>query len=144
MKTALTGLLLYVFLPVATFAQTSNASLGGTVGDATGALIPGVTITATNVQTGIVSQILSNESGAYQFANLQPGTYTVSAELPAFRKQTYNNVQLGNAQEVRLNFTLLVASQAQSLDVAIIADTLLATSSASVDTVLSEQKIRDL
>ena len=45
------------------FAQTSNATLGGTVADNTGALIPGVTVTATNTETGIVNTSLTNETG---------------------------------------------------------------------------------
>ncbi|PYS33134.1 MAG: hypothetical protein DMG14_32455, partial [Acidobacteria bacterium] len=77
-----------VIRPTHTLAQTSNATLGGIISDATGALIPGVTITATNAQTGIVTTVVSNESGAYQFASLQTGTYKVSAELPGFRTQT--------------------------------------------------------
>ena len=47
------------------------------------ALIPGVMVTATNTATGIVTTVLSNESGTYQFASLQKGTYKVHAELPA-------------------------------------------------------------
>ena len=69
------------------FGQTTNASIGGTVADSSGAFIPGVTITATNTQTGIVSTTLTNESGAYQFPSIQPGTYKVSAELPGFQTQ---------------------------------------------------------
>jgi protocatechuate 3,4-dioxygenase beta subunit len=75
-----------------TFAQTANATLGGTVSDASGALIPGVSITATNPQTGIVSTVVSNEAGAYQFASLQTGTYNVTAELPGFQTQTRSQV----------------------------------------------------
>jgi len=71
-----------------TFAQTTNATLGGTVSDASRALIPGVTITATNTQTGIVSSAVSNETGAYNFPSLQTGTYKVTAELPGFQTQT--------------------------------------------------------
>ena len=71
-----------VFVSIA-FAQTTNATLGGTVADATRALIPGVTITVTNTQTGIVNTVVTNETGAYQFASLQTGTYKVTAELPA-------------------------------------------------------------
>src|SRR5687768_1667576 len=82
-----------------TFAQTSNATLGGTVADATGALIPGAAITATNTQTGVVISVISNEAGAYQFASLQTGTYTVKAELSGFQTQTYNNVTLGVSQQ---------------------------------------------
>src|SRR2546430_1847394 len=72
--------LLYVLLSTLAFGQTSNATLGGTVSDASGALIPGVMITATNTQTGIVTTVISNETGAYQFASLQTGAYKVSAE----------------------------------------------------------------
>src|SRR5438876_2289060 len=126
------------------FAQTTNATLGGTVSDATGALIPGVTVTATNTQTGIVTTVVTNETGAYQFASLQTGTYRVSAELPGFQKQTYNEVTLGLSQQVRLNFTLQVGGQTQTVEVTVAADTLIATTSASVGTVIPEYKVRDL
>ena len=59
------------------FAQ-ANATLGGTASDATGALVPGVTITAVNVNTGVSLNVVTNETGNYQFASLQPGTYKVS------------------------------------------------------------------
>src|SRR6266853_4535009 len=86
-----------------TFAQTTNANLGGTVSDSSKALIPGVTVTATNTATGIVSTVVTNETGAYNFASLQPGTYKLSAELPGFRTQNFTDVQLGGSQQVRLN-----------------------------------------
>src|SRR5438093_169428 len=127
-----------------TFAQTSNATLGGTVSDSTGALIPGVAITATNIATGIVNTVLTNEAGAYQFASLQTGTYKVSAELSGFQTQTCNEVALGISQQVRLNFSLKVGSLAQSVEVTVAADTLIATSSSSVGTVLPDYKVRDL
>ncbi len=92
---------LHFVLSIPVFAQTSNATLGGTVSDATGALIPGVSVTATNVATGIVTTVLTNEAGAYQFASLQTGTYKVVAELSGFQTQTYNNVTLGISQQVR-------------------------------------------
>jgi hypothetical protein len=127
-----------------TFAQTSNATLGGTVSDSSGALIPGVTVTATNTGTGIVTTVLSNEAGAYQFASLQTGAYKVTADLTGFQTQTYNNVNLGVSQQVRLNFTLQVGGVAQSVEVSVAADTLIATTSSSVGSVLPEYKVRDL
>jgi Carboxypeptidase regulatory-like domain len=126
------------------FAQSSNATLGGTVSDSTGAFIPGVTIAATNTGTGIVTTTLSNETGAYQFPPLQPGTYKASAELPGFQTQTFNNVTLGISQQVRLNFTLMVGNVATAVEVSVAADTLLATTSASMGVVLPEYKVRDL
>ncbi|HYR86722.1 MAG TPA: TonB-dependent receptor [Terriglobia bacterium] len=138
------AVLLSVCLTANTFSQSSNASVSGTVSDATGALIPGVTVTATNNATGVVTMALSNEAGVYSLPSLLPGVYTLSAELSGFQKQTYTNTQLGNAQQVRLNFSLQVASQAQSVEVTIEADTLIATSSSSVGDVLPEGKVRDL
>src|SRR5262245_1978612 len=127
-----------------TFAQSSNATVSGTVTDATSALIPGVSVKATNTDTGVVTAAVSNESGAYNLPSLQPGTYRVSAELPGFRTQTYTGVQLGTSQQIRLNFTMQVASVATTLEVAVPIDTLLATSSSSVGTVLGENTVRDL
>jgi hypothetical protein len=138
------GMLLCLGVSTFTFAQTSNATLGGTVSDATGALIPGVSVTATNTATGIITMVISNESGAYQFASLQTGTYKVTAELAGFQTAAYDNVTLGISQQVRLNFALQVGSVAQAVEVTVAADTLLATSSSSVGSVLSENKIRQL
>ncbi|PYS37348.1 MAG: hypothetical protein DMG14_21605, partial [Acidobacteria bacterium] len=126
------------------FGQSSNATVSGTVIDTTNAVLPGVSVTATNNGTGVVTTVLSNESGVYNFASLLPGVYKVSAELPGFQTRTYTDVQLGNAVQVRLNFTLQVATQAQAVEVTITADTLLATSSSSVGAVLPENKVRDL
>src|SRR5213593_577779 len=136
---------LLLAVSLCTFGQTTNATVGGTAVDSTGALIPGVTVTATNTGTGISNTVLTNESGAYQFAALQPGTYRVSVELAGFQTQTFTDVQLGGAQQVRLNFTLEVAAAAgTSVDVTIAADTVLATSSNSIGTILPEYKVRDL
>src|SRR5262245_31962577 len=125
-------------------AQTNYATLGGTVSDASGALIPGVTITARNTETGIVTTFVSNETGAYQFAALQPGKYRVTAELTGFRTAAYEDVVLGLTQQVRLNFTLQVGAQAEAVEVTTAADTLIATTSASVGSVLTDQKVKDL
>jgi hypothetical protein len=100
--------LLIALLSLNLLAQTSNATLGGTVADASGALIPGVEVTARNVATGIVNTTITNESGAYQFASLQTGTYQVSATLAGFQTATNNNVTLGGSEQVRLNFVLRV------------------------------------
>src|SRR5215510_12996834 len=104
------SVLLLLVLTEVMFAQSSNATVSGTVADSTGAVLPGVTITATNNATGIVTTVISNESGVYNLASLLPGVYKISSELPGFQVQTYTDVQLGNAAQVRLNFTLRVAT----------------------------------
>src|SRR5262245_35060240 len=126
------------------FGQINNATLTGTISDATKAVLPGVMVTAANNATGVVVSAVTNEAGAYTLLSLLPGTYTVSAELPGFQKETYANVSLGNAITVRLNFTLNVATQSQSVEVTVQADTVLATSSPTVGQALSEKKISAL
>ena len=79
-----------LFIVNAAFAQ--NGQLSGTVTDQTGALIPGVSITATNTGTGVVTTTLTNDSGAYTFPSLQPGVYRMSAELPGFQTSTVTNL----------------------------------------------------
>src|SRR5437867_4788341 len=125
------------------FAQV-NAVLSGTVSDASGALIPGVEVTARNINTGFTDTRLTNESGNFVFPSLQPGTYTLSSSLAGFQTATYNNVVLGQGQQVRLNFTLQVAAAAQNVEVVVAADTLLATTSASVGNVLPDSAVTQL
>jgi hypothetical protein len=71
--------------------------VSGTVTYTMGALIPGVTVSSTT-QTGVVTTVVSNEAGTYNFASLQPGIYRVSAKLPGFHTLTYTNVELGTSQ----------------------------------------------
>src|SRR5215467_13720411 len=129
--------------PIMALAQV-NAALTGTVSDATGAFIPGVEVTAKNINTGITDTRLSNETGNFVFPSLQPGNYTLSATLSGFQPATYNNVVLGQGQQVRLNFTLQVGAAAQSVEVTIAADTLLATTSSSVGNVLTDKDVLSL
>ena len=139
------ALLVFVFFAsTPLFSQSSNGTISGTVADATAAVVPGVTVTATNNATGVVTTVLSNDSGVYNFASLLPGTYKVSATLPGFQTQTFNDVQLGNAAQLRLNFTLQVAAAAQAVEVSVEAENLITTSSSSVGEVLPEKQIQDL
>src|SRR5437762_2772460 len=119
------------FLAAFLFAQV-NATVNGSVSDPSGALIPGAEVTATNVNTGISTTQITNETGTYVFASLQPGTYRVSASLPAFQTQIYQDVQLSQGQQVRLNFTLKVAAVGNVVEVTTNADAALATTSNSV------------
>jgi hypothetical protein len=102
-RTTIALSILCLLCSISLFAQTSNATLGGTVTDASGAYMPGVTITAVNTGTGIVNTTITNEAGAYNFPSLQTGTYTLSAELLGFQPRKYTNVTLGVSQQVRQN-----------------------------------------
>ncbi len=139
-KVSIAVTLLLLLVSTSAFAQVT-ASLSGTVSDSSGALIPGVEVTAKNTRTGITATNVTNETGAFVLLSLQPGTYTLEASLSGFQKAAYNNVELGQGQAVRLNFTLQVGGAAQNVEVTIAADTILATTSASVGNVLSDKDL---
>jgi hypothetical protein len=135
---------LCVVLAQTAYSQSTSGSIGGVVQDPSKALIPGVTVTVTNTQTGVPATRLTNESGVYNVPGLIPGTYKVTADLPGFRQAVYNDVQLGTSAQVRLDFTLQLGSVAQSVEVSVAADSLLRESSASVGEVLSANKVQEL
>ena len=143
MKRPILFVFLMLVLPATVFAQVS-ASVVGTVTDQTGALIPGAEVTSTNINTGIVNLSVSNETGSYNFASLQAGAYTVSASLPGFQTQTFENVTLSQGQQIRINFSLQVAAVGQAVEVVADADALLATTTASVGDVLPESEVTSL
>src|SRR5215831_18761747 len=93
---AVAALFLGLVFSRSVLSQNFNASVGGFAQDTTQAFIPGVTITATNTQTGVAATAVTNESGAYNIPSLLPGIYKLSAELPGFRPQVFNDVRLGN------------------------------------------------
>ncbi|HJZ78408.1 MAG TPA: carboxypeptidase-like regulatory domain-containing protein, partial [Vicinamibacterales bacterium] len=66
-------------------AQAVKGSLLGNVSDASGLVLPGVTVTITEVNTNISYSTVSNESGYYVFSNLKDGTYRVVSELTGFK-----------------------------------------------------------
>src|ERR1044071_8457663 len=76
-------------------------SITGVVQDATDARIPGVSVTATNTATGVKTQSLTNEAGAYNFSNLSVGPYEVEATLSGFRTAKVANITLGNNDALR-------------------------------------------
>src|SRR5438552_18387732 len=76
------------------FAQINNATVTGTVADATGAVLPGVSITATNTNTGVMTTVLTNEAGAYTILSLLAGPARVTAHLPGFQEPHNSTVHL--------------------------------------------------
>ena len=125
------------------FAQTS--SISGTVSDPSNALIPGVTVVATNTGTGVASTILTNESGAYNFVTLPPGPYKISATLQGFQPANVTNIDLGSAQTLRFNLTMKLGSATgTTVNVAVDASTILSQSSPSIGEALTSDKLHDL
>ena len=98
-------------------AQTTGA-IRGTVTDAQGAVLPGVTITARSpvLVRGPVTAT-SLDDGTYRLPALQPGTYQITVELSGFETNTLSHVVVGLEQEAVLNVTLAVGAVAETVDV---------------------------
>ncbi len=136
------ALLLGFFLAVQAFGQ--DASLSGTVTDASGAVVPSTTVTAKNDNTGVVSTAVTNTSGVYNFPSLPLGVYTVKAEQTGFQPQSFTKVSLSSGQQARLNFKLEVTGVATNIEVSTSAERLLLESSSSVGDALSADTVQEL
>src|SRR5687768_5268022 len=91
-----------LLVPAASIAQIGQTgTLTGTVTDASGAVLPGVTVTATGTALiGGARTAVTDENGVYRFPALPPGTYTVSAELSGFKPFTQQDVRRSEERRV--------------------------------------------
>src|SRR5437762_1856392 len=103
----LTGMLAFMMAGTTAWSQATTAQINGTVKDQTGAVLPGVEITATQTATGAKRTAVTNETGSYVLASLPLGPYVLEAGLPGFK--TY--VQSGIVLQVNANPTINVVLQ---------------------------------
>jgi len=138
---AFAGLLIFVS---STFLQAqSTAQISGTVRDQSGAVLPGVEITATQIDTGVERSSITNETGSYVLSNLALGPYRLEATLPGFRTYVQTGVVLQvNASPV-INPVLEVGQVAETIEVQANA-ALVETRSAGVGTVVDNQRVLEL
>lgn len=98
-------------------AQMDRASLSGTVTDSSGAVVPGTTVEAVQVDTQAKFTATTNERGIYNFIGLPIGNYTVSAEKQGFSQTVQSNVVLAGNSAVRADFTLTPGALTQKVEV---------------------------
>src|SRR5262245_57243345 len=98
-------------------AQVTTARLEGLVKDASGAVVPGVTVTATQTGTNVATDALSNDLGLYIFAKLPPGSYTITAQLPGFKRVEHKNIKLEVGDTASLPISLEVGDVGETISV---------------------------
>jgi hypothetical protein len=114
----LTQLVLIAVLGISfCFAQVNRSTLTGVVTDPSGAVVPGVKITATHVETGTSSTTLASESGSYTIPALQIGLYRIEFESPSFKKGILNQVELAAGATLRQDMILEIGSVGESVQV---------------------------
>jgi hypothetical protein len=112
-------LLLFLFGITATnlSAQISSGAIAGSVEDSTGAVIPDAAVTAINDATQIITAIKSTSAGAYRFASLPLGTYTVTAVAPGFSKATAIGVMVTISSTTSLDLKLMPGTVNETVQV---------------------------
>lgn len=99
------------------FGQTQQGRIVGRVTDSTGAIVPSAKITITDVATGISRELETNAAGDYVAPNLNPSSYTITAEMAGFQKLVRTGVRLEVATNLRIDFTLKPGAVAESVEV---------------------------
>ena len=133
-----------ILLLMGTASWAQNASITGTVRDASGASVPDVTVTARNTETNASKTATTNESGSYRIVELQPGPYEVIVSKTGFREVRYANVTLTVSQVLTLDAQLEISVQATTVEVN--AQTLapIELDNASLSNVVDSRHITDL
>src|SRR2546428_4403997 len=134
---------IFLVMATAALAQTATSRITGTVGDASGALVPGAMVTAKNEDTGVTYTQMTTEAGLYGFPSLPVGPYTITVALPGFK--TANKT--GNILEVNtplvINMSLEVGGITETVSIAAEAE-VLQTSNATIGNVVERKAIVDL
>src|SRR5579863_4783210 len=114
LKILLVSLLLSVTF---SWSQTGTSTIRGTVTDSQGLVVPGATLTLTNVQTNAVRTTRSNESGSYVFDLIPPAEYRIDVEAKGFKKQVTSHVHALNGKPTETNIKLDVGAATEVVEV---------------------------
>jgi hypothetical protein len=98
-------------------AQAANGNIEGTVRDTSGAGLPGVMVTVTNMETGTTRSVVTTEDGVYRAPLLPLGRYKVSAELQGFKTFEQQGITLSAGQTALINVELSVGNIAETITV---------------------------
>ncbi len=136
-----------ISLPVASVsrlsAQVATGRITGRVTDATGAVISGATVTITNDATGVPQTVRSGATGDYIFEAVNPGSYTLTAEYPGFKKFISQGIQAHIQDNLNIDVKLALGTVGQEVTVSAAAP-LLQTADASVGQTITGEQINNM
>ena len=141
-RLALMCIFCLILLPNSLWAQ-ATAQISGTVGDQSGAVLPGVKITATQADTGASRSTTTNNTGSYVLPNLPLGPYRLEASLAGFRTFAQTGIVLQVGSNPVIDFHMDVGQIEQTVEVKAEA-TAIETRSLGVGTVIETQRVLDL
>lgn len=128
-------------LPAA--AQEFRSSISGLVLDPQGAAVPGAKVNAVENETGAKSATVSSADGHYSLPLLHPGTYTISAEAPSFKRFVQQGFTVGTNERLQLDIKLELGATSETVTVTA-ESSLLDTATASTGQVITTRQIEDM
>jgi hypothetical protein len=134
---------IFVVFSQLAFSQVDTGVILGTVKDASGAVIPGATLTLRNDDTGIVQSATTGSDGEYMFSPLKIGHYSIAAEFKGFQRVEHTQVSVDVQQRVVVDFALPPGQMTETIEVAGEPPPL-QTQDASVGQVIGQQAVNDL
>jgi Carboxypeptidase regulatory-like domain/TonB dependent receptor len=137
------GFLLLSFGCAAVLGQSTTGTILGSVTDPSGAVVPGVVVTVTDLGTGITTSSSSDGHGDYVVTPLAIGTYSIAFEAKGFKKYVESGIKVDVQDRVRVNATLQIGRAAEMIEVQAAAP-LLETDTSSLGQVVDSQRIVDL
>ncbi len=139
------GLALLVLSPGALlFAQvTGSATIRGLVKDQGGAVVPGAAITLQNEQTHSEMSTVSNEAGNYFFSAVNPGTYTIKVEMPAFKTYQQSGIAISPSETRGLDISLQVGAPSETVEVTSVPE-MIKTETGSIENTITQAQIQNL
>ncbi|MBI3401132.1 MAG: TonB-dependent receptor [Acidobacteria bacterium] len=109
--------LLLLAAPAFAQSQAANGAIEGIVSDSSGGVLPGVTVTVTNVDTGLARTVVSNEKGLYRAPLLPLGTYRVAAELQGFKTYSQTGITVSVGATAVVNVSMAVGAVSETITV---------------------------
>jgi outer membrane receptor protein involved in Fe transport len=137
------AIILFSLLTLSTYAQTIDTAILGTVADASGAVVPGATVTVLSSATGVAKAAATNAQGEFEVRYLTPGTYDVSVQASGFSSQTQKGIVVQISQQEKLSFSLTVSTRQESVIVQA-GQQLLQTEDASLGEVVGPERTENL
>ena len=138
------ALLIAVFACFSVSGQTVNGRINGTVTDSSGAVIPGATVTITNIATNAPRTAVTDDSGFYTVTSLPVGTYTVTVERSGFKKANQTGNVLTADQRLTVNITLEAGNVTETVEVTTAAGETVNTTSGEVARVVDSRQVQNL
>jgi hypothetical protein len=116
----------------------------GSIVDPAGAAVPDAIVTATNRDTTARRSTLGDATGNFTLVNLEPGVYEITVEAKGFSRALFTNLGLESRQTMRINATLTVASQTETVNVQASADAVITTDTSGIANAKQGKELLDL